>query len=208
MTRYPIAPGGIFHSIQGEGALAGEPMAFLRLAGCSVGCHECDTDYSVHERLEIGEILQRLAEVLRPHTSRVWITGGEPTDHDLAPLVGAIQVKLGLSVCIATAGVRHVPIAGVWWSISPHSAASWKFRGGNEIKLVPGLNGLRLADMAPVFDGLAGETPYCLHRYVQPLWDASTGQANRESLQECLEWVHSRPGWRISFQGHKQGGLP
>src|SRR5690348_12062123 len=36
----------VFRSLQGEGPSAGTPAHFLRLQGCDVGCHWCDTKYS------------------------------------------------------------------------------------------------------------------------------------------------------------------
>ncbi len=79
---YPIAPNGIFWTLQGEGALQGEPMAFVRLAGCSVGCPQCDTDYRVDRRLTPEEILAEVRTVVPPGFKWpwVWLTGGEPTD--------------------------------------------------------------------------------------------------------------------------------
>lgn len=37
---YLLAPEGVFWTLQGEGALQGTPMAFVRLAGCSVKCKQ------------------------------------------------------------------------------------------------------------------------------------------------------------------------
>jgi 7-carboxy-7-deazaguanine synthase len=86
MKTYPLAPDGVFWTLQGEGALQGEPMAFVRLAGCSVGCAQCDTDYRVSRRLTCEEIVEEVRAVVPPAFvwPWVWITGGEPTDHDLA----------------------------------------------------------------------------------------------------------------------------
>jgi len=36
----------IFLSLQGEGPSAGTPATFIRLQGCDVGCHWCDTRYA------------------------------------------------------------------------------------------------------------------------------------------------------------------
>ena len=45
LGQYPLAPLPIYWTINGEAHLRGFQMAFLRLAGCSVGCPNCDTDY-------------------------------------------------------------------------------------------------------------------------------------------------------------------
>lgn len=87
---YPLARQGVFRTIQGEGVMIGTPMVFVRLAGCNVGCPECDTDYRVHERVDADELTRRVAAVAG-NTSWVWVTGGEPTVHDLPPLLSRLH---------------------------------------------------------------------------------------------------------------------
>ena len=36
----------IFHSIQGESTRVGLPTVFVRLTGCPLRCHWCDTEYA------------------------------------------------------------------------------------------------------------------------------------------------------------------
>lgn len=199
--QYPIAPNGIFWTLQGEGALSGEPMAFVRLAGCSVGCPECDTDYRVSQRLTVEEIIAAVRAVVPPAFTWpwVWITGGEPTDHDIAPLIDAFQT-VGFRVALATSGVRAVPLSVQWlsvqWlSVSPHSDAIMQ-RSGHEIKIVPGLNGLTW-DQVDVLARLTFP-----NRFLQPL----AGDA--ASLVACRDFVLAHPGWRLTAQAHKGWNLP
>ncbi|NBY66007.1 MAG: 7-carboxy-7-deazaguanine synthase QueE, partial [Verrucomicrobia bacterium] len=42
----PMRISEIFHSIQGEGLLAGVPSVFIRTSGCNLRCDWCDTPYA------------------------------------------------------------------------------------------------------------------------------------------------------------------
>ena len=75
---YAVAPDGVFWTLQGEGHLRGSQMAFVRLAGCSINCPGCDTNYTVGEKLPLDELLSRVERVT-PSAVRdqwVWVTGG------------------------------------------------------------------------------------------------------------------------------------
>ncbi|MDE2219613.1 MAG: 7-carboxy-7-deazaguanine synthase QueE [Gammaproteobacteria bacterium] len=67
----------IFHSLQGEAQYVGMPTVFVRLTGCPLRCHYCDTAYAFHggEWWTLGEILERVAEF---GARDVCVTGGEP----------------------------------------------------------------------------------------------------------------------------------
>lgn len=210
MTAYPLAKQGVFRTIQGEGALSGLPMVFVRLAGCSVGCSECDTDYAVASRADS----RRLADLVSQHAyggvEWVWVTGGEPLDHDLDALFEAVRgLDLGLKIALATAGTRKARLGLVWrgvdfLSVSPHSADSWAQRSGSQLNLVPGLNGLRLTDPS-LIDAVSRCERDFNHRFVTPMADREGRLTN---LAECLRWVNARPGWRLGHQSHKQWGMP
>ncbi len=196
--RYPLAKNAIFWTIQGEGHLRGMQMCFVRLAGCSVGCAMCDTDYRRAEFATAEEIARR-ADELTPNEARerrVWITGGEPTDHDLTALISALRAKR-FSIALATSGHRPVTADVDWLSVSPHAPAKWLQTSGSEVKIVPGLNGFAIEDFRRARPDHTTEFKY---RFVQPL---SIGkQEDPESLRVCLKFLRVNPNWALSRQDH------
>ena len=67
----------IFRSIQGESTSTGIPTTFVRLTGCPLRCHYCDTAYAFTEGewMSLGQIEARVAGLGLRH---VTVTGGEP----------------------------------------------------------------------------------------------------------------------------------
>jgi 7-carboxy-7-deazaguanine synthase len=95
----------IFHSIQGEGLLAGVPSIFIRTSGCNLRCHWCDTPYASWKpegpEISIEEILKKLTQWNCDH---VVLTGGEPMiAPDLPELATALK-KQKKHITIETAG--------------------------------------------------------------------------------------------------------
>jgi len=82
----------VFFSIQGEGTRAGLACGFIRLTGCHLRCHYCDTEYAFHEgrRWAIGDILTEV-ERLSGGCGLVEVTGGEPL---LQPNVHTLMARL------------------------------------------------------------------------------------------------------------------
>lgn len=67
----------IFHSLQGEGSRTGRPCSFVRLAGCNLRCHWCDSRYAwdVGREMSIDDIIEALDKF---GCGMVEVTGGEP----------------------------------------------------------------------------------------------------------------------------------
>ena len=67
----------IFHSLQGESSRMGLPTIFIRLSGCPMRCHYCDTAYAFQGgvMMEIDDIM---GVIKKYHTRYVTVTGGEP----------------------------------------------------------------------------------------------------------------------------------
>jgi len=171
-------------------------MAFVRLAGCSVGCVECDTDYRVARRVELPALVDEIAGVIPAAFTWpwIWITGGEPTDHDLGPLVAACHDRRW-RVAVATSGVRAFALPVEWLSVSPHSARLAQ-RFGHELKITVGLNDLSWAAVEVL--GRELSFPW---RFIQPLWAG-------DDAERCQQFVLAHPGWRLTGQAHKTWNLP
>ena len=95
----------IFHSIQGEGLLAGVPSIFIRTSGCNLRCHWCDTPYASWKpegpEMSVEEILKKITEWNCDH---VVLTGGEPMIAPDLPELAAMLKKEGKYITIETAG--------------------------------------------------------------------------------------------------------
>jgi 7-carboxy-7-deazaguanine synthase len=98
----------IFKSIQGESTYAGLPCVFVRLTGCNLRCHWCDTAYAFHggTNLTPDQVLGRVHEL---GGKLVEFTGGEPLlqEDELVPLAGRLLDE-GYDVLIETSGERFV----------------------------------------------------------------------------------------------------
>ena len=116
----------VFHSIQGEGALAGMPSTFIRLAHCNLTCSWCDAAYTWRGNVAYMErdLLDVVNEVEHGH---VVVTGGEPTyaaDFDALVFQLAcdrrhVTVETNGTIWRAEA-LPHVAL----WSVSPKLGSS------------------------------------------------------------------------------------
>ena len=67
----------IFYSLQGESSRVGLPTIFIRLSGCPMRCHYCDTAYAFQGgvMMDIDDIMEIIKKY---NTHYVTVTGGEP----------------------------------------------------------------------------------------------------------------------------------
>jgi len=97
----------IFYSLQGESSRVGLPTVFVRLTGCPLRCHYCDTAYAFHEgktRL-IDEVIK---EVAHHGTQHVCVTGGEPLAQKSCLRLLTQLCNSGYSVSLETSGAIDV----------------------------------------------------------------------------------------------------
>jgi len=103
----------IFYSIQGESTRVGMPCVFIRLKGCHLRCHYCDTEYAFHEgdKRTVASVIeesQRLS-TWHGHACNLYeITGGEPLlQKNVHPLMRELCDR-GRTVMIETSGACDI----------------------------------------------------------------------------------------------------
>ena len=97
----------IFKSIQGESTYAGLPCLFVRLTGCNLRCHWCDTAYAFHggQKMSVAEVLNTLRQL---GGKLVELTGGEPLlQQEVYPLTDHLLAE-GYRVLVETSGERNL----------------------------------------------------------------------------------------------------
>lgn len=77
--------------LQGEGPTTGKPSHLIRLFGCSMKCHWCDSKYSWTEKEEYDyiKVVKMLKQFRKkyPRVNDVIISGGEPLEQNITPLI-------------------------------------------------------------------------------------------------------------------------
>ncbi len=97
----------IFFSLQGESKTVGIPTVFIRLTGCPLRCHYCDTTYAFHggKSLTIDEIIEQVKSYA---TSYVTVTGGEPLAQKNCFQLLAKLADNSFSVSLETSGAIDI----------------------------------------------------------------------------------------------------
>ena len=211
----------IFDTIQGEAFYTGTPATFIRLQGCPVGCHWCDTKHTWSEgteklRVEIDEMLHKtkdspkwsdlterqilkIVEKLKPR--HFVLTGGEPCSQDIFELTRLLST-IG-SVQVETSGTHTVNVYHkTWVTVSPKidmlgglEILNSALIRANELKMP--INGLK--DVKNL-QKLVKKTNYGKIVWLQPV------SQKTENTDLCVKTAMDNK-WRISIQTHKYMGV-
>jgi 7-carboxy-7-deazaguanine synthase len=228
----------VYAAVQGEGVQTGVPMVLVRLHGCPVGCVFCDTketwERSAATRVDtLAEALgtnPRWAEVsateIAAHVATcvdqlrqfdrydgigwVLLTGGEPAEQTLRPLVRALHGE-GVRVALETSGTAtgHVGAGCDHICVSPkinnpggRPLRYEAFVGADEIKHVVG-KPEHIEQLDTLLAWLADGQGLDLRRTAVCLQPMSQSE---RATQLCVEAAMQR-GWRVSVQVHKVMGV-
>ena len=202
----------IFLTLQGEGVQAGRRAVFVRFAGCNLWsgreedrataiCRFCDTDFVGVDGAGGARFVD--AAALADAVQRFWgtgaslryvvLTGGEPMLQIDDALVDALHAR-GFEIGVESNGTLSAHPGIDWLCISPKAQSEVVQRRGNELKLVWPQAGSDVDAMESWgFD----------HFLIQPM-DCTEALSARDA---AIEFVMSRPKWRLTTQAHKMLGL-
>lgn len=211
----------IFETIQGEATYTGTPSIFLRLMGCPVGCHWCDTkhtwkmekvqevsviemkgktfDNELSSRMSNEDITDSIKEFNAKH---IVITGGEPCIYDLISLTTHL-LNTGYSVQIETSGTHKVLChPDTFVTVSPKIDMAGGFKidtqalfVADEIKYPIG----KQADIDKLKEQVLKNT-ICTNIWLQPI------SQSEKATKLCIEQATIN-NWKISIQTHKFIGV-
>lgn len=221
-------------TIQGEGALIGQPTVFVRTGGCDYRCSWCDTLYAVESRyrhdwtpMSAEGIFTKIKELSKNKPLIVTLSGGNPATQ---PLGGLIKMgrENGYRFALETQG----SVAQDWFAdldvltLSPKPPSSamktdWDIL--DECVQAAG-NGPAIALKIVIFDeidyayaqNVAARYPQ-LPLYLQPGNPQSTGAADMQELNARLQWLaekvandnwfdaHVLPQLHVMIWGNKRG---
>lgn len=190
-----------FYSIQGEGFHAGKAAYFIRLAGCSIGCHWCDVKESWDKIAYPPQSIETIIQQALRYPSRILIvTGGEPLEHSL-DLLTHIAHQHQFRTHLETSGA--FPLTGQWdWiCISPKkNVPPLKdcLRNAHELKVVI----YNHHDFVWAEENARYTAPHA-HLFLQPEWSRK-----EKMIPLIVDYALKNPKWRISLQQHKYLNIP
>jgi len=200
---YPVVE--IFKSLEGEGTNAGMAAVFVRLGGCNLNCQFCDTDFFTCREMSISDIVAKCDDLRAPN---IVLTGGEPTIHNLAPLMRAFS-RAGYCIYIQTNGTLPLPdepFKFVVVSPKPNTRLnSYTMWRANELKYLVGLSGwedwIWEVESRPYAQRIA-------HKYVMPVAMGTKHShpddwCSRENTKLAIDFVKRNPRFRLAVQLHK-----
>ena len=211
----------IFDTVQGEAFWTGTPATFIRLQGCPVGCHWCDTKHTWSKGLDkheitINEMLKKIKDspkwasvnefkvvdiVTKLRPRHFVLTGGEPCSQDIFKLtkllsdVGTVQLE--------TSGTHEIKVYDkTFVTVSPKinmggglKILNTALNRANELKMP--INCLK--DVKNL-EKLVKNVKYDKLVWLQPV------SQKEENTNLCVQTAMDNQ-WRISIQTHKYMGV-
>lgn len=190
-----------FYTLQGEGYHFGKAAYFIRIGGCDIGCHFCDTKYSWQaDKDKLIDIDDLCKNVLKTNADTIVVTGGEPLLYNLDYLTSKMHQN-NIKCFIETSGAYNLTGEWDWICLSPKRNAPPTdeiIPISDELKII--VLGEKDFDWAEKYSELVNNK---CKLYLQPEW------SKRNSLTpKIVEYIKINTKWNISIQAHKFIKIP
>mgnify|MGYP001252810971 CR=1 FL=1 len=190
-----------FYSIQGEGYHSGKAAYFIRVGGCDIACHWCDSKLSWNAKLHpLVSIEDIVSKVLETPAQSVVVTGGEPGIYNLEPLSNLLR-KNKINNFLETSGAYKLSGEWDWICLSPKKnkePLTENLQLAHELKVV-------------IFDDtdfeFAEKWKSQVNKDCKLLLQPEYSQFDKMA-PKMVEYVKNNPDWNISLQSHKYLNIP
>lgn len=190
-----------FYTLQGEGHNMGQAAYFIRVGGCDVGCHWCDSKLSWNVNNYPLTSADSIVENARQNPAKtVVVTGGEPSLYPMDYLTSRLK-SLGFRTMVETSGSHHLTGTWDWICLSPKRnlpPLQEIFSKAHELKVVIE----KKEDLEWAEKNAQWVNKDCF-LYLQPEWSVSVN-----IMSWLTDYVMQHPEWRISLQSHKYMRIP
>lgn len=190
-----------FYSVQGEGFHTGKPAYFIRIGGCDIGCHWCDSKLTwnpeFHPLVDIKDIVNK---VLRTPAQSIVVTGGEPSLYNLTPLCEQLK-RHDIKTYLETAGTNKLTGEWDWICLSPkkqNQPLDVYYEKADELKVII----YEEADIKWAEETSKFVSSNC-YLFLQPEWSQY-----KKMINPIVDYVKNYPKWNISLQAHKFMRIP
>lgn len=199
-----------FYSFQGEGVHMGRAAFFIRLFGCPIHCPWCDSAGTWHPD-HIPDKVQRLvaldlaSEVKESGAEFAVITGGEPTIHNLEPLVREIQAIANVPVHLETSGAFATVAPFDWITLSPKREAKLTLAmliKADEFKFIVDKPGAALEWVQRIQAAGLDLPNWPDHVWLNPEWSKRGDLGTLAEITQAVKLV-TKPRLRAGWQLHK-----
>ena len=191
-------------TIQGEGALIGQPTVFVRTGGCDYRCRWCDTLYAVESKyrgdwtpMSAEEIMGEVERLSGGRAMMVTLSGGNPATQDLSALI-KLGKERGYEFAMETQG----SVVQEWFAdldvltLSPKPPSSGMETDWKKLDQCAQVSGPQIALKVVVFDeadyayaqDVARRYPE-IEMYLQPGNHQTDGGADVDGLHARLQWL-------------------
>ncbi len=197
----------VFPTIQGEGPFVGHPAVFIRLGGCNLACHFCDTEFESFSPWTLAEIMS----AVRKHSDGcrlVVITGGEPLRQPIELLCEKL-LEAGYEVQIETNGT-------LWRKLDPRVKVVCSPKnvglGYHDVREDVLAQTVALKFIISEGDALyhkpaeVGQSKFDIPVYLQPMDEADDAK-NAQNLAHA-KTLCEQYGYVLGVQMHKLLGMP